>query len=184
MAQRDVIEILTHDHREVEKLFATFEKATGLDEKKAITEQIVTELVKHSVAEEEFLYPAAKEALPNGPELVQDDIKEHQEAEETMNKLEGMSTDNIEFESVVRSLKQQIEHHVSDEEGKMFPELRRVMTEEQLRELGEKIEAGKKLAPTRPHPSAPNRPPFNLVAAPGAALVDRVRDWLSGRGES
>jgi hypothetical protein len=52
-----------------------------------------------------------------------------------------------------------------------------------LRRLGEQIQAAKDRAPTRPHPSAPDRPPLNKLLAPGAGLVDRIRDHLSGRGQ-
>jgi hypothetical protein len=51
-----------------------------------------------------------------------------------------------------------------------------------LCELGEKFEKSKKLAPTRPHPSAPDRPPANKILGPGVGLIDRMRDALSGRG--
>jgi hypothetical protein len=53
-----------------------------------------------------------------------------------------------------------------------------------LAELGDKVQAAKDRAPTRPHPSAPTRPPLNKLIAPGVGLVDRVRDHLSGRGKS
>lgn len=164
-------------------MFAEFKQSNDPEQKKTITEKIVIELVRHSIAEEEYLYPKAKEVLTNGPQLVEDEIKEHQQAEETMNKLESMDPGDPGFAAVVLDLERQITHHVADEEGKLFPELRTAMSEEQLTELGHKLEQAKKIAPTRPHPSAPNHPPFNKLAAPGAGLVDRVRDWLSGRGK-
>jgi len=43
------------------------------------------------------------------------------------------------------------------------------------------VQQAKKLAPTRPHPSAPDKPPLNKVLGPPVGLVDRVRDALSGR---
>lgn len=183
MAQRDAIEILTHDHREVEQMFAEFETATANDRKQTLVEQMVIELVRHSIVEEEYLYPAAKETLPNGAELVEREIREHQQAEKTMNELEHMSPDNVEYTSKVHTLMQEIRQHVAEEEGELFPMLRQRMSQDELVALGQKLESGKKLAPTRPHPSAPNHPPFNKMAAPGAALVDRVRDWISGRGK-
>lgn len=183
MSQRDAIEVLTHDHREVEEMFAEFKQSSDPEHKKTVTEQIVIELVRHSIAEEEYLYPKAKDVLSNGEALVEDEIKEHQQAEETMNKLEAMEPQDPGFDAVVMDLQRQIEHHVEDEEGKLFPELRTALSQDQLTDLGHKLELAKKAAPTRPHPSAPNHPPFNKLAAPGAALVDRVRDWLSGRGK-
>jgi hypothetical protein len=48
----------------------------------------------------------------------------------------------------------------------------------------EKIRRAKAMAPTRPHPAAPNTPPANKLLAPGAGLVDRARDFVTGRGKS
>jgi hypothetical protein len=53
---------------------------------------------------------------------------------------------------------------------------------EQLNDLGGKIRQAKKEAPTRPHPSAPSTPPLNTLLAHGMGLVDRARDYVSGRG--
>ena len=55
--------------------------------------------------------------------------------------------------------------------------------EELFGRLQAAIESGKDRAPTRPHPSAPDRPPLNKLLAPGAGPVDRIRDHRSGRGE-
>lgn len=62
------------------------------------------------------------------------------------------------------------------------PPRRDACSAEQLDELGEKTRRAKKTAPTRPYPSAPDKPPANKLLAPGTGLVDRARDLLSGRG--
>ena len=49
--------------------------------------------------------------------------------------------------------------------------------------LGETVERLKKIVPTHPHPMAPDHPPFNALLGPGAGLVDRLRDMLTGRGK-
>jgi hypothetical protein len=77
-----------------------------------------------------------------------------------------------------------IRHHVREEETDLFPGLREACSADELRELGAKVETAKKLAPTRRHPAAPDRPPLNTLLAPGAGLVDRLRDALSGRPTS
>jgi hypothetical protein len=71
--------------------------------------------------------------------------------------------------------------HVSDEEDDQFPLLRAQVPHEKLVEIGGKVETAKKLAPTRPHPNAPNSAPFHKLVGPGVGLVDRLRDKLSGR---
>lgn len=77
--QRDVIEILTHDHREVEAMFAELESLRGAtgeagrDRRKDLVDQVTIELVRHSVAEEAEVYPAVKDkvsdARPSRPSM-------------------------------------------------------------------------------------------------------------------
>ena len=70
---------------------------------------------------------------------------------------------------------------MEDEETEQFPQLRARIPVEKLVKLAGKVETAKKLAPTRPHPAAPNAALFHKVVGPGVGLVDRLRDKLSGR---
>jgi hypothetical protein len=70
---------------------------------------------------------------------------------------------------------------VQDEETEQFPELRNRIPQQELIELAGKVETAKKLAPTRPHPGAPNNELFHKLVGPGVGLVDRLRDKLTGR---
>ena len=56
--------------------------------------------------------------------------------------------------------------------------------EQNYRDLGEKVERAKKLAPTRPHPSAPHSELFHKTVGPGVGMIDRLRDKLTGRQTS
>ena len=180
----DAVQVLTHDHREVEEMFALAESAfTDPVRLKELTERITIELVRHSVAEEQFLYPFVAERLPGGKELQSEELEDHAAVERTLKELEGMSGDNVDFVPALRRLMTEVRAHVQDEETQLFPLLQQQCSEEELQDLGQKLAVAKKVAPTRPHPSAPDTPPFNLVLDPGAGLVDRVRDALSGRAK-
>jgi hypothetical protein len=74
-----------------------------------------------------------------------------------------------------------IRHHLEEEEGDLLPKLREACDEDELRALGEKFERSKRMAPTRPHPSAPDKPPANKILGPGTGLIDRMRDALTNR---
>jgi hemerythrin superfamily protein len=184
--QRDVIEVLEHDHREVEEMFAELESLRGAtsDEdrarRKAVTEQVTIELVRHSVAEEVLVYPKVEKQV--SAEEVEHARKEHAEAEETLQKLEKLDADDPAFDDELATLMAEIRHHIEDEEGEMFAHMRRVIDAEELRKLGDRVEAFKKVAPTRPHPSVPNQPLPRLAAGPAASLFDRMRDLATGRG--
>ena len=180
----NVIDELTTDHREVEELFGKIEALpAGHKDRKLYADQATIELVRHSVAEEQFLYPFVAERLPGGKELQSEELEDHAAVERTLKELEGMSGDNVDFVPALRRLMTEVRAHVQDEETQLFPLLQQQCSEEELQDLGQKLAVAKKVAPTRPHPSAPDTPPFNLVLDPGAGLVDRVRDALSGRAK-
>ncbi|MCV2487826.1 hemerythrin domain-containing protein [Geodermatophilus sp. YIM 151500] len=184
--QRDVIEVLTHDHREVERMFAELDAlrgATGETERrrrKDLVDQVTIELVRHSVAEEAEVYPAVKDKV--SAEEAERAKHEHAEAEKTMKRLESLDPDDASFDAELATLMQEIREHVAEEEGQMFPHMRQVFSRQELVELGAKVESVKKIAPTRPHPSAPDEPPGDKLLGPVAGLFDRLRDAVSRRG--
>jgi hemerythrin superfamily protein len=180
----NVIDELVTDHREVEDLFARIAALpSGDKDRKVYADQATMELVRHSVAEEEYLYPAVREHLGNGDALADKELEDHAKAERIMKDLEGCDADDPEFDRLVMMLMSEIRSHIADEEGNLFPQLRAACPPEALDTLGDKVRTAKKMAPTRPHPSAPDKPPANKLLAPGAGLVDRLRDALSGRGK-
>lgn len=187
-AQRDVIEILIHDHREVETMFAELETLRGktdetsLTRMRDLTDQVTIELVRHSVAEEAEVYPRVKERISD--EEAERAKHEHAEAELTMKRLDGLSAADAEFASALLTLITEVREHVKEEEGEMFPRMREIFTADELRELGAKVERVKAVAPTRPHPSAPDAPPGNKLLGPIAGLFDRMRDAVTRRGTS
>ena len=177
--------MLMHDHREVEKLFAEIESLRGtpdrvLQQRRAeLVDTVVIELVRHSVAEEAEVYPRVKEKI-SAAEAEQAE-REHAEAEATMKRLDGLDLDEPAFEEAFTRLMREIREHVAEEEGEMFPRMRSMFSRGELVEMARKVQRVKKLAPTRPHPSAPDEPPTNKLLAPIAGLFDRMRDFASGR---
>src|SRR4051794_25284964 len=184
--QRDVIEVLEHDHREVEDMFTELEGLRGAstDEEKerrtSVTEQVTIELVRHSVAEEVIVYPEVEDKV--SADEAEHAREEHAEAEETLQRLEKLDADDPSFDDELATLLKEIPHHIEDEEGEMFAHMRQVIDAEELRKLGARVEAFKKVAPTRPHPNVPNEPLARVAAGPAASLFDRMRDLASGRG--
>lgn len=180
----DVIEELTGDHRELDRLFEQIEAAAaGSPERKRLVDQVTIELVRHSVAEEEYLYPAVRRHLPDGDATADKEIADHGTVERLLKDLEGRDAGASDFDVLVRKLKTEVTSHVRDEETNLFPRLRRACDKEALHELGEKVRSAKKTAPTRPHPGAPDNASALKLLAPGAGLVDRARDLVTGRGK-
>ena len=110
----DAIMLLKHDHREVEELFEKFEKASGEGRKQKLAEQICNELKIHTIIEEEIFYPAFEGKID------EDDLKEayveHDAAKILINDIMAGGPDDEFYDSKVKVLSEEIEHHVKEEE--------------------------------------------------------------------
>jgi hemerythrin superfamily protein len=177
----DVVDVLTADHRDVTALIGEIWSVRDPMVRRDLTDTAISELVRHAVAEEMYVYPAMRKHLPDGDEAVEHDVAEHKELEQAMKELEELDVSSTEFDETLRRLEAVLADHVQDEESEQFPELRRRIPREELVKLAGKVENAKKLAPTRPHPGAPNAELFHKLAGPGVGLVDRLRDMLTHR---
>jgi hemerythrin superfamily protein len=181
---RDVVDILTSDHTEITALLATIGSEADPRRRRELADTVVAELVRHSVSEEMHVYPAMREHLPDGDQAVEHDIEEHKEIESLLKELERADADGAEFTDVVQRLVTVLDDHVADEERDQFPQLRARIPADELVAIGAKVERAQRLAPTRPHPNAPNAKLFHVLAGPGVGMVDRLRDRLSGRADN
>ena len=185
--QRDVVDVLTEDHREFDRIFTELEGLRGrmepdvLTRKRELVDEVTIGLVKHSVAEETQVYPRIEKQVDK--EEAEHSKEEHAEAEETMKRLERMDPADPGFDDAVAELTREIRHHVEHEESRMFTELRASLSHDELVEMAGKVEMVKKLGPTRPHPMTPNQPGVRMAVGPVASLLDHLRDAVSGRGK-
>jgi hypothetical protein len=116
----DVITVLTTDHREVEQMFAQLEQlGPDAPERQQLTEQVITELVRHSVAEEAYLYPATRRFVPGGDQIADHELAEHAEAEKTMKELEGLDPSDSRFDTLLSKLMKEIREHILEEEQEL-----------------------------------------------------------------
>jgi hemerythrin-like domain-containing protein len=178
----DMVSVLVKDHQEMKEFFRQLEAATDPKERRDIADRLTAEVARHSVAEEMFLYPAARKVLPNGDQLIDEELQEHSEVEELLKQWEGMDGDDPQFMTVFGRIRDGLLHHIDEEEEpKLFPEMQQALSPEEQDKLGQKITTAKKLAPTRPHPSAPDEPPMNIAVGVPTGIMDRIRDLMSGR---
>jgi hemerythrin superfamily protein len=173
----DGITLLRQDHKTVEGLFKKFEKAgdNALKAKREVVDRIIEELAVHAAIEEQVFYPAVREAVPDAEDTVLEGLEEHHIVKWTLKELEGMDPDHERFDAKVTVLIESVRHHVEEEEGELFPEVRKALGRKRLGEIGEAMEKAKKAAPTRPHPKAPDTPPGNLAAGVVAGAADKAR---------
>ncbi len=179
--EADVVDELSSDHREALALLDRLANSIDADQRRDLADTVIAEVVRHAVAEEMYVYPAMREHVPDGDQAVEHDIEEHKQLEGTMKQLEAVDPGEPRFDSLVREMTEQLRHHAYDEETEQFPRLRERIPRDELVRMREKVETAKKLAPTRPHPSAPNSELFHKLAGPGVGMVDRLRDRLTHR---
>jgi hemerythrin superfamily protein len=178
--QQDVVDVLSSDHREFLELIARIQQTREGEERRDLADTLIAELVRHAVAEEMFVYPAMRKHLPDGKEAVEHDTAEHKELEREMKALEDVEPTGTRFDELVAALEATLRDHIEDEEADQFPKLRAHIPSEDLVTMAGKVEAAKRIAPTRPHPHAPNNQVFHKLVGPGVGLVDRLRDKLTG----
>jgi hemerythrin-like domain-containing protein len=177
----DVIDILTTDHKEMIALLGQIEHTSDAGQRRDLADTLIAEVMRHAVAEEMYVYPAIEEHVPNGAEEVEHDKQEHQEIVQVMKQMEDVDASDPSFMELVRQFETHLRHHVDEEESKQFPQLRAHIPAEKLVDMGQKVQSAKKLAPTRPHPSAPHSELFHKTVGPGVGMVDRLLDKLTGR---
>lgn len=140
----DAIQLLTADHKEVKKLFKAYEKLVKSEadgsEKQALAEQICTMLTAHATIEEEIFYPAARAALEE-QDLLDEAEVEHASAKELIAQIQSMSPDEDLYDAKVTVLGEYIDHHVQEEEGEMFPKVKKAKLD--LDGLGDELAARK-----------------------------------------
>ena len=138
----DPIEMLERDHRRLEDLLEKGEKTTerGAKRRAGVLQQLTAELVVHELIEEKVLYPALK-PHSKAREVVLEGYQEHHVADVLVKELERLPTDDERWGAKFTVLKENIEHHIEEEEGEMFRTARSVLGREQLESLGLRMEA-------------------------------------------
>jgi hemerythrin superfamily protein len=139
----DAIELLTQDHDNVKSMFEQYEELGDRAHaaKKKLATKICLELTKHATAEEEIFYPAVREASGDNEDLVDEATVEHAAAKDLIAQILSMDPSDELYDAKVKVLSEQIEHHVEEEEGEMFPKARKAKLD--LAALGAAIEARK-----------------------------------------
>lgn len=172
----DAITLLKNDHRDVKKLFNRFEKAgdRAYKEKRQLVDDIIEELSTHAAIEEQLFYPVTRQTVPSTEGMALESLEEHHIVKWVLSELEGMDPDDERFDAKARVLIENVRHHIEDEEGEYFPQVRDALGRKALAELGDAMEKAKRAAPTRPHPRSPDTPPGNLLAGTAAGVADRA----------
>jgi hemerythrin-like domain-containing protein len=120
----NAIKMLKGDHDRVQELFKEFEAAgeRAYEKKRGIAEQVFTELEIHTRLEEEIFYPAVQaRAGQEGEELIAESLQEHHVVDVLMREMRKLDPGNDAYQAKFQVLMENVEHHIEEEEGEMFP---------------------------------------------------------------
>jgi len=132
----DAIELLKEDHKKVEKIFSAMEKN---ENRQKMFPELDRELSVHAEIEERIFYPATREAEPTR-DLVLESIEEHKQIKMVLADLEQTDMTTDVWGAALKVLKEDVMHHVGEEEDELFPKVRKVLSEQQLEDLGTRME--------------------------------------------
>ena len=136
----NALDLLKKQHEEVSKLFKKYEKLAedAVDERQELFEQIADRLAAHATIEEKFFYPSIKSE--GTEDIVRESLEEHLSVKRLIADLLDMEPDDEAFDAKMQVLREQIEHHVEEEEDEMFKQVRKECSKEQLEDLGLQME--------------------------------------------
>jgi hemerythrin-like domain-containing protein len=137
--QMSAIDLLESQHREVDKLFKEMEKASNPEDKEALFEDLADKLAIHAKIEEQFFYPAVQEKKTE--DMVLEAFVEHTSIKRLLADLLQADPADAAFDAQIKVLKEQVEHHVEEEEGELFPAAKKVLSRDELMAMAQEMMA-------------------------------------------
>jgi hemerythrin-like domain-containing protein len=141
----NAFQLLKEDHQKVDGIFKQLEPTTenAVKTRQELFARLKQELDIHTQIEEKVFYPSIKQAAETR-EITLEGFEEHHVVKMLLGELEGMDVSDERWAAKLKVLKENVEHHVEEEEQEMFQKARGVLDEEQITQLGERMEEMKK----------------------------------------
>lgn len=176
----DVVDFLVSQHQQIKSLFGETLSATGEQRESAFI-RLRRLLAVHETAEEEIVHPRAKRKIADGQTIVDARLKEENEAKKVLTELEKLDAGSPEFTEKLTKLRDAVVSHAEHEENEEFARLGEELSADELERMGRAAKLAEAVAPTRPHAGVESQV-ANLAAGPFAAMLDRARDAITGKG--
>jgi len=187
----DVFVVLGQDHAEVKDLLSALENSPGRTEgasdavlaaRGEVAKRLIMDSSAHEAAEEQYFWPTVRHQVPKGDGFANEAISQESEAKQVLDKLDKLAPTDPEFDELIAKFIPAARQHIEYEETQVWPALRAVLSADQANQLGVQVATAKEHGPTRPHPHTPANPTVLKTAGSAAAIIDHLRDALSGRG--
>ena len=151
----DAIVLLREDHKELRRTFREFQQTDDKARKGELVSRMIELLTVHTYLENECVYPAVRELVPDVEDDILESYEEHHVADVLCVELMSMSPDDERFTAKTTVLIESVRHHIAEEEQEWFPQVREALGRKQLQEIGAEMERLRPTAPRRPsEPSA------------------------------
>ncbi len=147
-----------------------------------VTNLIIAES-QHEAIEEQFFWPAVRNALDNGDELAEEAIAQEQAGKKLLQRLEDGKPGEADYHDALQEFVKLGREHILYEQEVVWPVFEAAVSPEERQTIGARLEVAKKVAPTRPHPDTPPNAMVQKTMGTGAAILDHARDMVSGRDE-
>ena len=135
----NMIDMLMQEHQEAAGMMDQIDSAGEADASVMTTfNQLKQALMLHMQAEEQIFYPALRNNDETGDQIGES-FEEHQEVKDMLAEMSGLQAGNEEFMSMMRDLRESVEHHVEEEENELFPKARKILGDSRLEEMGQQM---------------------------------------------
>ncbi|KAJ5503314.1 hypothetical protein N7463_006188 [Penicillium fimorum] len=181
-----IIDTIRKDHRDIESYFDTIISSTDQDEQIRFQNLFTWELARHSIGEELVVYPLFEKTLSNGVQMANTDRNEHLEVKKQLKAFQNMTPSDIRFIPAIRELMDNLSKHIKEEELNDLPKLEEALSQEDSESYAKTFSRTKMFVPSRSHPTALDKPPYEtaigLLMAPIDHLADLFRKWPDTAG--
>jgi hemerythrin superfamily protein len=176
----DVIQFLVGQHQHIKSLSAETLATSGKARERAFV-ALRRLLAVHETAEEKIVHPRAKRKIPNGDKIIGARLDEEHEAKTVLSELEKLDVDDQSFTDTLTELRDAVVKHAEHQEKQEFAKLEQELGSDELEHMGRAAKLAEAIAPTRPHAGVESQV-ANLATGPFAAMMDRARDLIVGKG--
>ncbi|KAM5342169.1 hypothetical protein ACJ41O_015200 [Fusarium nematophilum] len=176
-----ISDAVVQDHRELENYFKEVANSTDHDHQERFGNQFVWELARHSVGEELVVYPAMERYMgAKGKEMADNDRREHHSVKELLKEFQAMRPQQREYLPKLKEIWSLLSKHIEEEESRDLPALEVAIRGEggETESLARRFDRTKAFVPTRSHPSAGEKPPFETAMGLLTAPIDRLADMF------
>jgi hemerythrin-like domain-containing protein len=182
----DALTFLRQDHKSVLGMLEVLDGApSGNGAASSGLSTMVRNLViaesQHEAIEEQIFWPAVRDVLDDGHALADRAVEQEQVGKKLLQRLEDGIPGDPDYQEALQEFVAAGRDHIAYEQDVVWPLFEAAVSREELLKMGEKLEAAKKIAPTRPHPDTPPNPAVLKTLGMATAVADHVRDAATGR---